>query len=394
MADIGDKIPLIRVQGIQSDQLRAQKAGAAESLSMYAISQESAAEEFTEWTELAAFNPLALARRFESLEVKARRKGREDEPEKTKEKQVLEIKRLEEVSDQFQRKNPELQQRSLLALRQRISKSSSKEDVLKAVLETYPDYALADEALEFLLETSGGELHAMIQAAKEELNAKHAKEVRAGRNIGAKSREFSKQGLGTPTALRDMYRDITDNPRDPTTLFDELSAKFPFEKMKTVIEFILHSLGADLKSKGPSIARAELHRLLTETRSLQAILGVYRFFKTRMNLINSAFVRSGLTIPMRLTFELLSKNFVKFLQERYPTADKALMLASQFDTGEDLHAQMILLMQLRDAIRGVAPKLFKSQQHRQDVLETFIEALEKIEEELEEEEEKEEEQEE
>jgi type III secretion protein W len=392
MSDIDSQSPLSRVPGISSDQLKSQKAGAAESLNMYAIAQESSEEEFTEWAEQAAFNPLAVARRFESLEVKTRRKGKEDEAEKAdnKDKQILEVKRLEEVSDQYQRKNPELQQRSLLLLRSRISKSDSKEDILKKVLESYPDYALADEALEFLLETSGGELHAMIQAAKEELNARHAKEIRAGKNMGAQSREFSKKhGLGTPTALRDMYRDITDNPRDPPTLFDELSNKFAFDKMKTVIEFILHSLGADLKSKGPSISRAELHRLMTEARSLQAILGVYRFFKSRMNLINASFTRGGITLPIRLTFEMLSKHFVKFLQERYPTSDKALLMASQTGVGEQLEAQMILIMQLRDAVRGVAPKLFKSQQHRQDILDTFIEALEKIEEELEENEEEE-----
>ena len=33
--------------------------------------------------------------------------------------------------------------------------------------------------------------------------------------------------------------------------------------MQTVINFVLHSLGSDLKSKGPSIDRGELHRLMS-----------------------------------------------------------------------------------------------------------------------------------
>jgi len=49
---------------------------------------------------------------------------------------------------------------------------------------------------------------------------------------------------------------------------------------------------------------------------------------------------------------------------------------------------------MRDAVRGVAPRLFRSNQHRHDVLMSFIEALEELEDRLEEGAEEEEEEEE
>jgi len=375
------------------DASKAQQAALQRAAAGMAIAQEESSENFQEWVDEGAFNPVLMARRFESLELKAKKRGKEEETEKTekKDEQVVEVQRLEEVSEQYSRKNPELQTRSLLLLRARISDSDTKEDILRKVLELYPDYSLADEALDFLLETTKGDLAEKVKQAKEELNAMHGREVRAGRNIGEQAREFSKQGLGSPTALRDLYRDITGNPRDPQTLFAELSNRFNFDRMRTVIDFVLHSLGNDLKSRGPSIDRGELHRLMTQGRSMQAILGIYRYFKSRMNLIANAFERQGLRLPMRITFELLAKLFVKFLQERYPSSDKVLQMAQHLGLLEELLGQVIIYTQMRDAVRHVAPRLFKSEQHRQDVLSTFIDTIEDLDDRIEEEAEKEEE---
>lgn len=336
-----------------------------------------------------AFNPVAISRRFEQLETKTRRTARKDEEkaEKTEEGELLQVHEVESISEQFQKKNPELQTRSLMLLRSRISQQDKKEDILRKVLEMYPDYSLADEALDFLLQTTKGELAVQVRLAKETLNETYGREVRAGRNMAEQAREFSTQGLGTPTGLRGLYRDITGNPRDSNTLFNELSSKFEYEQMKKLIDFLLHSLGSDLKSKGPSIDHAELHRLITETRKLQSILGIFRFFKSRMELIASAFLRQGLTLPGRISFEALAKLFMKFLQERYPAPEKVLQMAIQLGLAEEWLAQIIIFTQMRDSVRGIAPKLFKSEQHRQDVLKSFIDAIEDLDDRVEEEDE-------
>ena len=105
-----------------------------------------------------------------------------------------------------------------------------------------------------------------------------------------------------------------------------------------------------------------------------------------MNLIASAFERQGLELPMRITFEMLAKQFMKVLQERYPSADKVLQLGIQLGLSEEILAQLIIFTQMRDATRQIAPKLYKSDQHRQDLINAFIRAIEELDEELEKEE--------
>jgi type III secretion protein W len=383
------------ISAISSTAQAAQHAAHAKQLLKVAVSQEMSSAAISESSELDVFNPTLMARRFEALESKLKKRGKEEESERAEKKdKIVEIRRIEAVSERFQRQNFELQSRILLLLRTRITEQDTMEEILRKVLETYPDLSLADEALEFLLETTEeGNLKKKIADARRNLNQRYEREIRAGRNMGLQAREFSKQGLGNPTALRDIYRDLTGNPREPPVLFEELSKQFTYSKMKAVIDFILHALGSDLKSKGPSISRGELHRLMSEARTLQAILGIYRFFKSRMKMIGSSFLRNGLAVPSRLNFEFLASLFVKFLQERYPSPEKAFFLAGQLGISEELLAQIIIITQMRDAVRQVAPKLFKSDQHRQDILLAFMDALEDIDERLEEEEEEEEEQE-
>lgn len=355
------------------------------------LRQELSELSMNAYADEAAFNPVTLARqgRFTSLEERIRKSPRE-ESQRSDEKAAI-VEKTEEVSEYYQRKNPELHARALRLLRDKISAKDTAEEILRKAIDSYPDLSLADEALDYLVETSSADLLSRIREAKERLNQQFGREVRAGRNIAEQARAFSSEGLGSPTALRDLYRDITGNPREATTLFSELSDTFSFDKLETAINFLLHSMGTDLKAKGPSIARAELHRLMTEARNLLAILWVYRFFKGRMDLIGSAFERLGKLLALRITFELLAKLFIELLKERYPSMDKVLQMAARLGLSAELAAQMIIFTQMRDAVRGVAPKLFRSDQHRHDVLMSYIEALEELEDRLEEEEEKEEE---
>ncbi|MBA3957815.1 MAG: hypothetical protein H0X51_05410 [Parachlamydiaceae bacterium] len=294
----------------------------------------------------------------------------------------------EQVKDQasrFQQRNPELRSSVLILLRERLKKDDSKEDILSKLAEFYPDVSLADEALEFLLATTDGELAKSVQEAKDEFTQLNGREIAAGRNIGTQAREAANKGLGTATSLRDMYRDITGNPRDSSALFQELSQRYAFKELKQVVDFMLHSLGADMKSKGPSIAPGQLHRLFTETRSLQAILGVYRFFRTRMGLMDRLFQKEGLQLPSQLNFETMAKQFMALASDRYPSSDKALQTAVKLGIEKWIMAKIIALSQFRDAIREVAVnQIYRSLQHRDDLYLAILEALEELEDELEE----------
>jgi len=336
----------------------------------------------------SGFNQVTAKRNFRSIDEfkTAKKEKQETQKRQDVEEAIQSVEDLEGLANQFNKKNPELNKRMLIALRNSIKNTDSPEEILRKVLEFYPDFTLADEALDFLVESSFGDLSLRMMEAKRILNERFAREVKAGKNIELQAREFSKVGLGSPTALRDMYRDITGNPREPVPLFDELSGKFSFAQMKTVISFLLHSLGADMKSKGPSIARAELQNLINDTRSLQSILGVYRFFGSRMNLINQQFKMNHLSLPIRLNFELLAKQFMSLFSERYITVDKIFQLGKMLGISEELLAQIIIYTQMRDAIRQISPRLYKNQQQKDDLLAAFLEALEELEEELEEDE--------
>lgn len=290
---------------------------------------------------------------------------------------------IQDKASQFQNKNSEFKSGTLIRLRDLVKDGDSSEDILKTINDFYPDVTLADEVLDFLLETSDGEMAKTIKEAKELLQSRSGREITAGRNIGAFARAAAEKELGTATSLRDMYRNITGNPRDSTTLFQELSQKYAFKELKKVVDFLLHSLGADLKSKGPSIPRGQLHRLLTETRSLQAILGVYRFFKGRMGLVTKSFLRDGLDVPSQLNFESMSKQFMGLANERYPTSDKALQTAGKLGIEKWIQAKIIALSQFRDAIKEVAVnQIYRSLQHRDELYLSILEALEELEDEL------------
>jgi len=354
--------------------------------------QVESEQDLNQYFELNAFNPMQRARNFRELdELKSKlleSEGKEAEEVETP--KVVAVEKAEEAASRFQKGNFELSAKTLLILRERISAKDTPEEVLNKVFSVYGDPALADEALDFIIETSDPQTQAVVKLAKERLNLTFERQVKSGRNIGIQSRAFSEAGLGSPTSLRDMYRDITGTPRDPLVLFNELTEKFRFEKLRSVIHFLLHSLGSDLKSKGPSIPRPELKRLIDETRSLQGILGVFRFFQSRMKLMQRQFSSYGLILPPRLDFEALARLFVKILAERYVNAEKIMQTARFLGIEEEVAAQIVVFTQMRDGLRQIAPRYFRDVRHKDEQLKAYIDVIDKLEDKLEAEEEAEE----
>lgn len=353
--------------------------------------QELSAEQLTSKqnflsSQEEAINPFAAKFATKQKDIKTQ-KSRVQKMKETEgpDAKLLPVDQIKDFAEQFQRRNPELRANILALLREQIKPGDTKDEILRKLAEFYPDVTLADEALEFLLQTTDGELAETIKEAKGDFEKLHAREIAAGRNIGDVAREAAGKGLGTTTSMRDMYREITGNPRDSTTLFEELSTKYAFKDLKKVIDFLLHSLGADMKSKGPSIPRGLLHRLLTETRSLQAILGVYRFFRGRMRLVEKMFQENELEVPAELSFESMAKQFMSLAQERYPSSAKVFQTAIKLGIEKWITAKIIVFSQMRDAVREVAMNLiFKSLQHRDEMYLAVLEALEDLEDQLEE----------
>ncbi len=385
-----------RVQGTSQDaQIHAaQKAQAKQRLARMEALQVGSEANMEEAGELMSFNPMAMRKKFETLNKKAEKapEGQKaQKSEKEKGADASENSAIEELAEDYHQRNPELDKKTLTNMHREMKPDDTHEQILEKLQKTYTDKALADEAIDFLIETAENkeDLKQKYVQAKQNFNAQFGPEIRAGRNIGAQARAFSEKGLGKPTALRDLYREVTGNPRSPHQLFQELTEKFKFSDMKNIIDFILHSLGTDMKAKGPSISRAELQRLFGEARTMQAILGIFRFFFGRMKMIKKQFDYSDLTMPSRINFEVLARLLMKLIEERYPTPDKILKQAFVLGIAEELAAQVIVYTQYRDAMRHISPKLFKSERHRQEVLMALMETLSDLEDELNEDEEEE-----
>jgi type III secretion protein W len=384
MAEIFSSESITEATAIQQQKIKAELVR----LSNRTLAQAVSEKDFEEWCALGEFT-IAKKKKFKTLkEMKSpvRKKYVSEE----KEKQIEKVEKQDEIASKFQKRNYELNKQTLLLLRNSIKEGDTADKILQKVLSFYKDHSLVDEALEFLLETTTADLKAEVQKAKDNFFAQFEREIKAGRNIKLEAQSFSKEGLGSTNALRNLYREITGKPQPVQLLFTNLSKVFNFENMQKAIKFLFHSLGSDLKSKGPSIARAELIKLIDDTKSLQAILGVYRFFKSRMNLVNSQFSKNNLSIPLTINFENLSKEFMKLISMRYISTATVIQIGRALGLSHEILAQIIIFMQMRDATRNTALKLYKSSKHRREVLEVLIEALENLEDELEEEEEEEE----
>ena len=291
----------------------------------------------------------------------------------------------QEFAEQFQQENPEVRSEVLLLLKDQIKPGDTKEEILATIAKYYPDPALADKALEYLIKATKGELSETVKEARTSFQKIFSKEIAAGQYLSLKAKQASTKGLGSAGTLRELFKEIINNPRDSTTLFEELSTKYPFKELKSVIDFLLHTLGADTKTKGANIPRGLLHRLITETRSLQAILGVYNFFRGRMHLVDKMFEQQNVEKPAELTFENFAKQFMSLAADRYPTAAKVHQASTKLGVDKTVQGEIITDSQFRDAIRQVSMNfIFKSVEHRDALYLSTLEALEDLEDQLEE----------
>ncbi len=345
-----------------------------------------------------AFNPWAANRGIKEKmkELKQRVPVKAETPKQAKQVESKEaaLKQGQDSAKEFVKSNPELKEEGLTKLLQQLLEGDhSPEDILKMAQDLHEDPSMVDQVLEFLKENSPHELEKKIRKAQDDFRARKRREISAGKNIQEQALEFAAQGLGSPTFLRNLYRKITGEEMQEHELFDELSGNFTYSQLLEAVRFLLHALGDDIKSKGPSIPRAELQTLFVEVRKLQLVLGVYRFFQSRMDLLYDYFDRYDLDYPEGLTFQIIARSYVKLSKDHYPNSQKMLALGADFGLEENVPGLMIVLTQMRDAVRNTSQRLFYSPKHRQDMLSAYIEAIEQLDVLLDEEEEEEEEEE-
>lgn len=361
-----------------------------------AVGKQVTAEDRFQANAQSAYNAMAGAKaqdrydRFKKLNdrhVSATGREEDDEGLDVEIIEGVEKKADEDLAQRFFKRNSELPPEKLRDLKASLSEGSTEKEISEKVNKAFEDPTLADEALEYLEQATTGPLKRKISHVRQMLNQEKQREIIGGRNVDAAAKDYAARGLApTATDLRNLYRDVTESPKDHETLFDELSTKYPFDDLKEIVKFLLQGMAFDMKSKGPSIPGAELMKLMSETRNLQSILWVYLFFKERMKMIRNQYSRHEMAYPENLTFEKLAKGFMKLVKERYPSVMKILKEADDLGLFDE-EEKVVVLSQFRDAIRGLSPRVYKSTKHRQELLLALIQTLDQLEWEEEEEEE-------
>lgn len=382
-------------------------------------------------------NPLVSALKSEQKKIQTRTTTEKTTKSELKTPKPLTAKEATDLAESFERDNPLLKAKDLLALLDKINPQDSKEtilnivfnqylsldqaakaleflskatggDLLKTVQESqkellaplnsitpkdtkdtileklnaYPHVALVNDALDHLLDQTTGPLHKEVQLAKDELVTNHRRELAATTNImGATQKEsgnLEKVGLNlSPAELTEKYVNLT-----PQSLDADLSRMNHKQKI-AYLKYILHAIGSDMTAEGPSIEHAKLQALYSQVLTLRAEISKDRICLVKMSFIRSQFAANELTIPPQLTHEALVRELTALTSERYPTAEKILQMAAKFGIENDIEAQIIVFSAIRDIIPQLAPKSFPSIEKMGEVKNAVIDALEKLEDKLE-----------
>jgi type III secretion protein W len=383
--------PIQPVNDVVSSQQAQTARGAAQS----AVVQEEMQQSLQSFMDQTAVNFMQIIRQsgrtLDDRNANAKRMSRSDTTDQKAEEELdvvqIEIEEIQEVANYLENKGEAIQQRSLKALKDQITKFDTEEEIIQKVLENFSDPINAEAAIEYLLRVVPDELKQKVYNAQQIFRKRFEKKLKAAKNIMQESLEFEKEGLGDAKELRDFYSDLTSDSKPALEMFEELLKKFTYDKMKLAINFWLHALGADLNKKGSSIQKGELHKMIQEAKSFQAILGVYRFFAAKQRELIITLARLNQNATEEMNYQNLAKLFVRFLQEKYPSPEKVLFYKHDLKIESQLRAQEAVFNIMCSAIKNVSPKLYRNQKHQEEVLSCFLTALEAIDEVLEEEEE-------
>ncbi len=353
---------------------------------------------------------------------------------------------VQEIQDKHKSKYRQHKIGKLNNLRNKVPPKATKEQILKAVTDLYPsDADLADEALDFLAETSVDPADKTItELAKKEFESTHQNEIEMGLRV---ANEALKSDV-SPSMLRDLYRDIThNNQREPRPLFIELTTRYKGQNLKEVYKFLLHAAGAEINAEGSMIEPGMMASIVKEIRTLQSLIALTNYFKAQNPRLGKELEKVGVEpkiqegeeeTPTKIEEEssehesgeiedeeeedllddkapkeaspiekaldplILSSLFLDFATAAYPDPvqikEKISTLIKEIavenlDSIQNVKTEIIFGSVMRDAVRQVAPKIFQRIPHEEPkvtftkrdlVFDAFIDTLENLEDELEE----------
>lgn len=327
---------------------------------------------------------------FKKLKEFVRRVTRKDGAD-IKGRQVAKSSQIvKDKAGEFAKKNPELSKETLEnILKELVRRHGESEDGLSAqdvedlVLAYYPDPYLANDVLNFLIESTEGGLNDTVRDAQGNHEELYPREIQIGKNISEEARTFESRGLDSPSKLREWYRSAvtsTAGQVKTTDLFLKMMDRFGFEKLVKANHFYLAALGADLRKGGLSVP--ELADKVHQVRSLQAIVNVFRMSRMRMRVIDKAlnyYAKLGVReqLPPGFDFQSLGRLTMNILQDRNISKDTILQKVRAQGFGNSEVAMMCVIQQMSLMLNDLdSHRVFMSPVHKEQTEKAFKETCE------------------
>jgi hypothetical protein len=196
-----------KVSGVSQDARihESQKAEAKQRLARMEARQVGSQENMQEAGELMIFSPYQQRKKFETLDKRNQRPSESAKGQKSEEQRKAEGKEssvIDKLAQKYQETNPELQKKTLMNLQQQMKPDDNHEKILQKLQKTYTDKALADEAIDFLIETA---------ETKEEMKGDSSRT----KHRCPSQRVFAKGAWKSHRPSRSLPRDHWKSPHSP-----------------------------------------------------------------------------------------------------------------------------------------------------------------------------------
>ena len=197
---------------------------------------------------------------------------------KVEDKRSRQLEQVERIQDYLENL-PDLDQEKVRDLVERLlSRGESSREGLKQALEgfhediTYQQGALElmDEALRGKDDPKAQALRQAVQAQMAENNRTMAPAIQAGLNV-TETAMLTSSDSKEVQELRNFYRESVLSHESLSKSWSNIVKRYGDGDLGGRIKFLLQALGADLASRGPSIAPAELKAILDETHQLATL---------------------------------------------------------------------------------------------------------------------------
>lgn len=357
---------------------QAQAAAATQDAQEIIGSQEASEASLIKGSEDLA-NPAAATRikkkedKFQSLEARRKTTSKsEKKSESTEEKSdsSLEERFTENLSD--------VSGEDFRGLKDSFDDNSSADDILEHLGQKFSDPTIKNLALDYLIQSapSDGKLKSALIQAKQALFQQNPQAIIGGRNVLVASEAFASKANASPASLRALYLQVTSSPSNCASLRQMLSSYSPSEKT-AVIEFLTNGMVSDLKSGGPSIPAPQLQVYMTELSNLQALNSVDSFFDKNTKGLEDNLKAEGHTLPPSLTPSNLAQTFLKLVEDKFPSSQKAQKLLDGL-VGSDVTPQTEVLNLFYRALNGCSPRIFGNAEKKQQLATVLTNTLDTV----------------